>query len=90
MNFSVRNTNMVDDFERKSVIRKRKILLHKRLRQRSLFYAFCLTLKFVQIHSVEPTVFYYCCTSVYTKFIHVLISTYTILPSVLLSFFVSP
>lgn len=48
---------MVNDFERKSVMRKRKILLHKRLRQRNLFYAFCLTLKVVQILSVEPTVF---------------------------------
>jgi hypothetical protein len=57
-NFSVRNTNMIDGFERKSVMQTREVLLHKLLRQRNLFYVICLTLMFVHIHSVEPTNFF--------------------------------
>jgi hypothetical protein len=49
---------MIDDFERKSVMRAREVLLHKLLRQLNLFYVFCLTLTCVHIHSVEPTIFF--------------------------------
>jgi hypothetical protein len=39
---------MMDDFERKSVMRTREVLLNP-LRQRNLFYVICLALTFDQL-----------------------------------------